>query len=317
MGQKVLLKDNVVKKILNSEKKECREYLTRIISCATGIDINLLRGNIELVTPEIGSNIYSVNSEADSVYRSDENYFNIEVNYINTKKTVVIVKNNTYLYNLILRQLGSSKDYNKVKKVIQININNYDIFQKKEFVYVSKMMEVTHKKIRDEMIEIIDINLPFLESIDYNNIKKGNDFDLEKLLYIFVCDDKKILDQVYAGDEVMNKVRNDEEIFMNVMDSLLYYNYEDLLTDEEKVEFNKKKEQARKEGRKEGIKEGRKEGRKEGIKEGIEERNLEILKNMLDNGISDEIILKSLNIDIDTLEKLKEILNKKYTKIVE
>ena len=54
--ERVLLKDKVVKKLLNSENPTCREYLVRLISASTGISVKLLRNNIELITPNINSN---------------------------------------------------------------------------------------------------------------------------------------------------------------------------------------------------------------------------------------------------------------------
>lgn len=133
----IYLNDKVVKKVFNSEKKECREYLVRIISSVTGIDINDLRNNIELVTPEINSNYGFVESTVDSIYKNKDKYFNIEINYNNS--LIVRIKNNTYLYNAILRQVDNSKKYNGVLPIIQININNFDIYKEDRFIYETKM----------------------------------------------------------------------------------------------------------------------------------------------------------------------------------
>lgn len=127
----VYLNDKVVKKVFNSEGKECREYLIRIISSTTGIDINDLRNNIEIITPEINSNKNFVESTVDSIYKNKDKYFNIEINYNNS--LVARIKNSTYLYNAILRQIDNNKKYNSVLPVIQININNFDIYKEKNF----------------------------------------------------------------------------------------------------------------------------------------------------------------------------------------
>lgn len=103
--------------------------------------------------------------------KANENYYNIEINYNNVR--IVIVKNNIYMYNFILRQVHISDDYKNVKVLIQININNYDLFKKGEFIYDSIMIEKKHHIIRDNMLRVIDINLDFLTNIDYNVVKKG------------------------------------------------------------------------------------------------------------------------------------------------
>lgn len=165
--ERVLLKDKVVKELLNSENPTCREYLVRLISASTGISVKFLRNNIELITPNINSNSNYVNSNSnyvnsvsDVMVKDNENYYNIEINYNNVP--IAIVKNNIYMYNSILRQVHKSDDYKNVKAVIQININNYDLFNKGEFVYDSMMIEKKHHIVRDNMLRVININLDFL-----------------------------------------------------------------------------------------------------------------------------------------------------------
>ena len=170
--ERVLLKDKVVKKILTSEKKECREYLLRIISASTKIDIELLRDNIELITNDIGINKELVNTTVDMIYKGEKEYFNIEINY--NKSHIVTVKNNIYLYNMILRQVGREKEdyikqkYEEIYKKQDININNYDYYGIGEFIYEAEMIEKKHNIVRDKMIKVIDINLSYLDKIDYN-----------------------------------------------------------------------------------------------------------------------------------------------------
>lgn len=224
---RVLLKDKVVKKLLNSENPTCREYLVRLISASTGISVKLLRNNIELVTPNVSSNSNYVNSVSDVMVKDNENYYNIEINYNNVP--IAIVKNNIYMYNSILRQVHKSDDYKNVKGVIQININNYDLFGKGEFVYDSMMIEKKHHIVRDNMLRVIDINLDFLSNIDYNKIKKGNEYNLEKLLYFFVCNDKKLLDNIYNGNGLMRDISKIFNIDIEDLDKQLYYDYDEYM----------------------------------------------------------------------------------------
>ena len=188
------INDKIVKKILTSERKENREYLVRIISAVTGIDKELLKSNIKLVTSEVGTNNHIVDSTVDTIFNDNNEYINIEINYRFGKTT--LVKNNVYLYHMILRQLDNSKKYGEVIPAIQININGKDTLGKGNFIYKSMMMEVNHKILRDELLTIYDINLDFLRNIDYTKIKKGSIFSLEKILYIFICDNKYLLDYI-------------------------------------------------------------------------------------------------------------------------
>ena len=308
------INDKVVKKILTSEDKENKEYLIRIISGVTGVDKDLLRSNIKLVTNEVSSNVNMVNSLVDTIYSDEEEYINIEINYNYSKS--LLVKNNIYVYHMILRQVHKSTDYDNISPVIQININSYDLFKRGKFIYKSEMREKETNEKRDNMITIYDINLDYLRNIDYNKIKKGTIYNLEKILYIFVCDNKNLLDEIYSGDNIMDKVRDDFDMITYETDSILYYNPEDLYDSETKEKIRQAKEEARQAGLKEGIKEGREkgkqEGKLEGIKEGKEAGKLETIKenviNMLKNNVSDELILKYLNIDENMLNNIKKDL---------
>ena len=289
----VFINDKVIKKILNSEKSECREYLARIISGVLNIDVNIVKDNIELIEPEVSSNIHNVDSRVDSIYKVEDRYINIEINYNN--KRIVTVKNNIYLYNMILRQIGSSKDYRNVLSVIQININNYDLFKEGRFIYESKLREKRSNKVRDEMITIYDINLEYLNKIGYNEIIE-RDYNLEKILYIFICNKKEELDYIYKGDKVMEKVREDFDHIKRALDEMLYYNPEELERQADEYE----RDMARKEGREEGHKQGLEEGR-------IEER-IKIIINLYNSSLSIDEISNITRISRDEVENI--IINK-------
>ena len=279
--ERVLLKDKVVKKLLNSENPTCREYLVRLISASTGINVKLLRNNIELVTPNINSNSNYVNSVSDVMVKDNEYYYNIEINYNNVP--IAIVKNNIYMYNSILRQVHKSDDYKNVKGVIQININNYDLFGKGEFVYDSMMIEKKHHIVRDNMLRVIDINLDFLSNIDYNKIKKGNKYNLEKLLYFFVCNDKKLLDNIYNGNGLMRDISKIFNIDIEDLDKQLYYDYDEYMKEVsyEQGEIDKQKS---------------------------------IIKNMLNNNLDKDLMLKITNLKEEELNKIIVDINQEQTK---
>ena len=283
--ERVLLKDKVVKKLLNSENPTCREYLVRLISASTGISVKLLRNNIELITPNINSNSNYVNSVSDVMIKDNENYYNIEINYNNVP--IAIVKNNIYMYNSILRQVHKSDDYKNVKGVIQININNYDLFSKGEFVYDSMMIEKKHHIVRDNMLRVIDINLDFLSNIDYNKIKKGNEYNLEKLLYFFVCNDKKLLDNIYNGNGLMRDISKIFNIDIEDLDKQLYYDYDEYMKE---VSYE------------------------QGEIDGILKNQKEIIKNMLNKNYPKEEIMELTNLKEEELNKIIEDISCEETK---
>lgn len=66
------LKDSLIKKILGSEDKNIRNYVARIIAHTTGIPIEEFKDNLELMHPDIGSNIHIVNSIGDVPFYNEK-----------------------------------------------------------------------------------------------------------------------------------------------------------------------------------------------------------------------------------------------------
>lgn len=126
--------------------------------------------------------------------------------------------------------------------------------------------------------------------MDYNQIKKLNEHDLQWLLYILVCQDKTHANHLYRESGMMKKVEMKKEDFLRELDSLLAYDHEEF----HRREMEELKEKAVKEAREEGLKEGHKKGLKEGKKEGLEQSKKEMAK-------------KSLKIGTLTLEQIAEI----------
>ena len=60
------------------------------------------------------------------------------------------------------------------------------------------------------------------------------------------------------------------------------------------------------EGKKEGLREGLIEGKKEGLREGANKKAIEIAKNLILNGLENELIKNSTGLDIDTINELRD-----------
>ncbi len=156
-------------------------------------------------------------------------------------------KNMRYVYQLILRQVkrGEKDIY---KKVWQINLNAFDYFKKGMFIYRSYIMEESLHIKRSDEIEIIDINLEKLGKLSYNDIKEEANNSLEKLLYVFTCEDKEKRKELYRNNEIMEKVNDKLEDLTEDFDSILFYDREEFRKkeSEELGETRKAKEIAKK-----------------------------------------------------------------------
>ena len=183
-----ILNDKVVKTLLSKNESFTKEYMCRIIHKTMDIPLADLRKDLTLVHPSIPVKQDVVGSETDILYQTKDYYIDIEVNY--RYSNVLESKNTIYMAQLLLRDVKSYKDYLKAKKVLQINICNYDLFGLGKFIYRSTLMEENYHKIRSDKIEIIDINLDYLRKVDYNDIKKNS---LESDLYFLIEENQDIL----------------------------------------------------------------------------------------------------------------------------
>ena len=218
------LKDKYAKKILKEE--DCKEYVASIIASVLDLPKDYVIENLKLLNDEININENLKEQEADAIFNLDERIVNIEINYNNSIK--LQTKNTSYIAQLYLTQIKPGENYPKIKPIIQINLNNYDLFDQNEFIYRSVVMDTKHHMIRNKDIEIYDINIDLLSKIDYNEIEKLNEEDLRWLLYIFVCRSKRLRRKVYGESEMMKKVNNKLDKYQTVLKDFLYYNQEEI-----------------------------------------------------------------------------------------
>ena len=139
------------------------------------------------------------------------------------------------------------------------------------------------------LITIIDINVDFLSNIDYTEIKEESEDSLEKLLYIFVCDNKELLDKVYVGDEIMERVKGKLYDLEENLDNYLWYDPTQFLDDKVYEEVFEK-------------------GKREGIEKGGTQKQIDIAKNMLKNNVAIDEIIKYTGI---SEQELKDLLDEK------
>ena len=273
--ENVIMRDNVVKKLFTSTK-EGRDYLTKII-CKV-LDIPAENFEINIIHPDIGTNVNVVNSQADVVAENNEIIVNVEIN--SNKAASKRIKNDMYICHLLLKQVKSSKDYlKKLKKVHQISLNAFDIAGDDRFVVVSKILDVKTRKELHPFLEIHDVNLAKLQNLDYTNISEDKE-SLEYLLYILICNDKADIDNMYNGDELMAKIVNVVHSMTDDFDKRYYYDEEEI----KRLEFDA------------------------GVEQGIEQEKLKTAKAMLKKNYDISNISEITGLAIEDIQKLKEEL---------
>ena len=156
------------------------------------------------------------------------------------------------------------------------------------FVTRSRLIDVETKEEVHPILEIVDVYLVKIIKTDYTIIKERKD-SLEYLLYLLVCNNEKILREVYEGDSLMEKMVDEAKELTDNFDSLLYYDYDEL-----------KKQEAYELGEASGV--------EQGVERGIEQNKIEIALNMLRENTDSNFICKVTGLSLDQVENLRREL---------
>ena len=220
------LRNDIVKKIFTNGGEMSKKYLASVLSELTKISYDYLVENIKFIHPEISNNKNIINSEADIAIDAGVYYINMEFDHDNYKEREK--KNFTYICHLYLRDIHNKEDYKNIKEIWQIEFNAFDVFGMGKFIYQSAMLETTYKIPNKYYsgLKVMNVNLSYLAKIDYNKIKKGN--LIEKLLYIFVCNDREKLNKIYGDDELMSEVKKYVFDYDDPFDNVVFYDKEAL-----------------------------------------------------------------------------------------
>jgi len=113
--------------------------------------------------------------------------------------------------------------------------------------------------------------------------QEETEISVEYLLYLLVCNDEKILREVYEGDSLMKKMVDEAKELTDNFDSLLYYDYDEL-----------KKQEAYE------------LGEASGVEQGVEQNKVEIALNMLRENTNSDFICRVTGLSLDEVEKLRK-----------
>ena len=282
MNNYVLMNDKVAKKIFKNSKVS-KELTARIVSEILKIDYEDIYNNIRLISEEVAFSALTVDSRTDVMLESNSIYVDVEICY--TKGSTRDAQTNTYVYQIFLSQIKNYHDYKKIKKVIQILIENYDYFNENKFIYDVVLMEKNLHLIEVDWIEKYHVNLEYLRKLGYNIIINEEE-KLSKLLYFLVCEKDK-LEKVYKGDEFMEKVVKEAREIAGLDNLNLYFSEEEV----QKMDME--------------------ESYEKGLNDGIVQKEREMVINMYNDKLSVDVIAKYANL---TTSEVNEIIRNNENK---
>lgn len=187
----------------------------------------------------------------------------------------------------------------KIKKILQININNESPFKTKKFINITRLIDSITNEIRNEEFFIIDFNLENSYNMTYNEIDSLPDDDPKKIFYVFTSENNDKYYELYKNNKLGQLILRRMEYMIENFDAIFYY-------DRDKFNEQVAKEVGFEEGKTAGIEIGKTAGIEIGKNVGMAIGKKETILKMLNSGMPELDILKYLGITESDLEEIKK-----------
>ena len=206
----------------------------------------------------------------------------------------------TYLTKIYSDQLKEGEQYIEVKKVVVINILNFDYYKRNSYHSVARMMFEESKEnekvdlgyIEEDKYATKDLEMHFIELPKFRKKDPDMSNKLEQWLCL-ICDEEDKIKMAESKNEEIEKAKKElEKLAMNPEDRELYELRLKAIRDEMNIRYS-------------GYIDGMAEGEAKGRAEGKNERNIEIAKNMLKENVNIQFISKMTGLNLEEIEKLK------------
>lgn len=285
--------DKMFKSVLTS--KEARGYLAGIISDITGLPKKKLEKNMVIKNSEHSINSISEKKKiSDLVVEIKDSVINLEMNKYYYDG--LIDRNHEYIAKIRESLVKEGETYSELKKIIQINFDNYNKYKPDDRVVIKFEMRDKEKGVEEGVgIESYHVILPNVKEKYYNEDNKDELVgklvimveeryeELEKLIEKYTelrPVGKKMVE--ISRDEELQGIYDAEEHARKVRNSIM-------ATELKKNFF-----------------EGLNKGMKKGIKEGIKSNKEEMTKNMLSKNFDKNIISEITGLSLEEIDNISQ-----------
>ena len=323
MNKEVQLKvtnDYIFKKIFAKKGNESilKDLLNSILQIKIKSIEVILDANLERQLESNKLGILDLKAKLD-----EETIVNIEIQIINRYN--MIERTLFYWSGLYYNVLQKGADYKEIKKVIAINILDYNEFEEGPYHEIAKLRREYLYKILTDKIEIHFIQIPKFKK-QRKDMKTKLDMWMD---FISQIDEKEVKNAMSKNKEIKKAQEEYEYLTGDEEERRIAFLREKAIRDENSI-FDAGKDIGFKSGEEHGIKKGKKEGieigREQGIEigkeqgieigkeqgieigkeRGIEQNKKEIANSMLKENIPIETIMKITKLSREEIEKLEK-----------
>ena len=245
----------------------------------------------------------------------EEAIVNIEIQIINRYN--MIERTLFYWSGLYYNVLQKGADYKEIKKVIAINILDYNEFDEGPYHEIARLRREYLYKILTDKIEIHFIQIPKFKK-QRKDMKTKLDMWMD---FISQIDEKEVKNAMSKNKEIKKAQEEYEYLTGDEEERRIAFLREKAIRDENSIfdagkdiGFKRGEEHGIKKGKKEGIEIGREQGieigKEQGIEigkeQGIEQNKKEIANSMLKEKMPIETIMKITKLSREEIEKLEK-----------
>ena len=292
-GQKIsILSDTMLKAMFQNENRI--KYSAKFLSYFIDVEYEDILNNICLAKNELDKNVENDKGErCDYVALLSDTSLNIEVN--NNSSLEVLERNMEYAHRLYSKKIKRGEENYQYTQVIQFNLNNFAFKGNDKIVDIYTVTNDDNIGLSNKLI-FVQIYVPNLRKKWYTKGMKSLSEEEKYILALVEMDLDKLND--LGGENIMDEyVKEAEEVSFEGGVGEAY--------DKEWALRDQGYRDGLSQGKAEGFSQGKVEGKAEGISEGKNERNIEIAKNMLNEGIDINIIIKCTGLTNEDISALK------------
>ena len=206
----------------------------------------------------------------------------------------IVARSLFYATKQVTRLTPKGAEYANIKKIIMVNILNYDLFPVENYITKTAIVMDKHRDyVVSDGIEWYFIELPKFR-------KSHPDMDQKINQWLAIIDDvdEELIEMAEKKNQLLKKAKVE---FVELSGDEETRRLEEL-KDKWVRDYNSGVSYAKKEGMEEGLQ----KGLEQGVKEGKKNNSFEIAKEMLENGETIEKIIKYTKLTREEIEQLKD-----------
>lgn len=288
-----MLFDPIYRSMIGSD--EGMPLVELLVSVVTDTKLSEIKGKVKHLSKELLKRHYKdMDSHVDVLLDYNNNKIIVEMN----SKKIMIDRNYIYLFKVASGTLKvGDTTYKNIRKTVLINFNNTDKSQK-NFIDIG-FIKNQDNEIMTEIIKVINICIAKVDDKSYNY---RNEFEKNMAR---IC---RILMATKASD-----LKKESAYFMTKEETKNFVNRAKELSSDDEMVTMFDQENMHEMIRNTELEEAQERGIERGIKRGVElgskEKAVEIAKNLIKIGLSEDQIVESTGLSKEEIEKLKNDLN--------